>query len=267
MNRITIEEERLSALLADCAFFKEAKSYPLLESTNDQCRILAESGAPEGTVVLATEQTKGRGRMGRHFYSPQDNGLYMSLLLRPESINDAPGLITACAAVSAREAIRKLTGISVDIKWVNDLYFENKKLCGILAEGKFSQEGLLSYIVLGIGINLSPPNEGYAPEIRNLAISLAELPNAQVVDRLVLCAEVIRQFADFYNALPKLDFLEIYRSASCVLGKTVSYEKNGEKCVAKALSIDDHAQLVVKQKDGAICTLAAGEINLLRTDS
>lgn len=264
MNRDQAAEEKLLLYLADCEFFQKAECYTLLTSTNDRCRELAAGGAPEGVVVLAESQTAGRGRMGRHFYSPAGDGLYMSILLRPtEQLKDV-GLLTACAAVAVHEAIRTVTGIAVDIKWVNDLYYHNKKLCGILAEGQFDSEGALAYIIMGIGVNLRPPVAGYAAEIRGKTVSLAEMASGMIVDRLILCAAVLRQLAGLYQALPDLGFLQIYREASCVLGKTVRFEQNGQTNMGRAVAIDDQARLVVRRADGTEFALGTGEISFLR---
>ncbi|MGN1058947.1 MAG: biotin--[acetyl-CoA-carboxylase] ligase [Clostridia bacterium] len=264
MNRDQAAEEQLQSYLADCGFFKNAECYTLLTSTNDRCRELAAGGAPEGTVVLAESQTAGRGRMGRRFYSPSGDGLYMSILLRPaERLKDL-GLLTACAAVAVREAIRTVTGVAVDIKWVNDLYYHNKKLCGILAEGQFDSAGAPAYMILGIGVNLRPPAAGYAAEIRGKTVSLAEMAPGTATDRLILCAAVLRQLAGLYQALPDRGFLQIYRDASCVLGKTVRYEQNGQPYTARAVAIDDQARLVVRRADDTEIALGTGEISLLR---
>ena len=259
-----IAEEKVKNLLKNCSFFKGIESHLSLPSTNDRGHELAENGAPEGTVILAEMQTAGRGRLGRRFYSPRAEGLYMSLILRPEKGFVDVGLITACAAVAAWQAIQKLTGVLVKIKWVNDLYYQNKKLCGILAEGKFHPSGDIDYMILGVGINVMTPDGGYEEEIQNTAISLAEIAADCLVDKDILCAEFIHRFSSLYQLLPKTDFLEIYRSFSCVLGKKVSYEREGTKQIAMAIDIDEKARLVVERENGEIEHLNSGEIHLLR---
>ncbi len=258
-------EEKVKNLLADCSFFKGVESHVSLPSTNDRGRALADIGAPEGTVILAEMQTAGRGRLGRRFYSPQSEGLYMSLILRPEKDFVDVGLITACAAVAAWQAIQQLTGIKVDIKWVNDLFYQNKKLCGILAEGQFRPSGELDYMILGVGINVTTPVGGYEEEIQNIAISLAEIADGSIIDKDALCAEFVYRFSLLYQRLPQTDFLEIYRAASCVLGEKVCYKREGTKEIAMAVDIDEKARLVVERENGEIEHLNSGEIHLLRT--
>ena len=265
MNRHTQSEQEISALLSDCGFFSSAECYDTITSTNDRAKELAACGAPQGTVVLSETQTNGRGRMGRHFYSPQGSGLYMSLILRPRASQADAGLLTACAAVSVWKAILKLTGVPVSIKWVNDLYYDNKKLCGILAEGQFDALGELDYVVLGIGINLRPPQKGYADEISGKTISLAELPlHNDVPEQLSLCVEIVKQWSLLYEALPETDFLHIYRDHSNILGKTIQFLKNGAVMTGLALSIDDCARLLIQRENGEIITLETGEVNLIR---
>ena len=137
------------------------------QSTNTALRALAEAGAPEGTVYIAQSQTGGRGRMGRSFFSPAGTGLYLSLLLRPTTWEPARAAqLTAAAAAAMCEAIREVTGKEPGIKWVNDLLLDGKKVCGILTEASFSMEsGVLEYAVLGLGVNVYPPEGGFPKEL------------------------------------------------------------------------------------------------------
>ncbi len=256
-------EEKLTELLCNEPFFSNVYCYDCVTSTNDLAKDLAKSGAGEGTVVVSKSQSQGRGRMGRCFHSPNETGLYMSLILRPGRYQQNAGLLTACGAVAVQQAILDVTGASVDIKWVNDLYAGGKKLCGILAEGHFTPSGAFDYVILGIGINLLPPEGGYAEDIVNIATSIFEVTGKEV-DRAELCALVLRRWFSYYEGLPDVGFLELYRAHSCVLGKTVSYIKNGETHTGIAVSIDDAARLIVEQSDGNVVTLDTGEISLLR---
>ncbi|MBQ9914716.1 MAG: biotin--[Clostridia bacterium] len=137
-------------------------------------------------------------------------------------------------------------------------------LCGILAEGEFGPDGALETVILGIGLNLSAPKEGYAPEICGQAISLAEMVGPIVsFDRLELCAGIVRAFEEIYRALPRVDFLEEYRAASCILGKEISYQKDGERQEGLAVGIDDEASLLV-ESGGTTKVLSTGEISFVR---
>lgn len=263
MERDFITENRLKKALFNCSFFSCAQAFECVGSTNDVAKELGENGAEEGTVVLAKTQTAGRGRMGRRFYSPDNSGLYMSLLLRPVGC-DSLGLITAGAAVAMRRAIYEMIKTKVDIKWVNDLLFQNKKLCGILAEGRFRSDGSLSYVVLGVGVNLSMPQAGYAEEIKDKTISLKEIAPEYDVETHALASAFIQQFAKLYQALPNTDFLMEYRQASCLLGKEITYQKAGKLCTGRAIEIDDAAQLVVLSETGEKQVLSMGEVHFVR---
>ncbi|MBR7164541.1 MAG: biotin--[Clostridia bacterium] len=263
MKKDTLSEKKLTELLQNEPFFSAVYCYDCVSSTNDLAKELAQGGAPQGTVVLANSQTNGRGRLGRHFYSPGETGLYMSLILRPEDVQQDAGLLTAGAAVAVQQAILAMTGVSVDIKWVNDLYYQNKKLCGILAESQFTSSGSFDYVVLGIGVNLAPPEGGYAEEIQGKTISIAEFYD-RGISQAELCAAIFREWFTVYQKLPKAEFLQIYREASCVLGKTISYIQGGETYIGKALSIDERARLIVLLKNGETKTLETGEVTMVR---
>ena len=139
-------------------------------STNTLLKAQAEQGAPEGTVLIAESQTAGKGRLGRHFTSPPGTGIYFSLLLRPHCTAEKSLFITTTAAVAVCEAIEQVTGLNPQIKWVNDIYLNEKKVCGILTEASVDFEnGGLNWAVLGIGINIAVPKEGFPEEIRSIA--------------------------------------------------------------------------------------------------
>ena len=141
-------------------------------STNTLLKAQAEQGAPEGTVLIAESQTAGKGRLGRHFTSPPGTGIYFSLLLRPHCTAEKSLFITTTAAVAVCEAIEQVTGLNPQIKWVNDVYLNEKKVCGILTEASVDFEnGGLNWAVLGIGINIAVPEDGFPEEIRSISLS------------------------------------------------------------------------------------------------
>ncbi len=265
MKRNVFLEEKLKILLDHCSFFDRAICYDVLDSTNDTAKELASLGAPEGTVVLAEHQTQGRGRMGRCFFSPKHHGLYMSLVLRPSSTTFDPGLLTACAAVAVYQALLELFHLSVSIKWVNDLYVGEKKLCGILAEGHVSPKQSETYVVMGIGLNLTSPTEGYPEELKGKVTSVCEaMGSIESLDVTKVCASIIRNWGELYLRMPDIAFLDTYRSASCVLGKNISYCKDGKRFIGTALSIDDDARLVIQSELGEKIVLSSGEVNFVR---
>ena len=126
-----------------------------LDSTNSYLKEMAAKGAQEGTIIIANRQSAGRGRLGRSFFSPEEKGIYMSILLRPDISLERAVLITSMAAVAVAEAIEQVSGIQTKIKWVNDIFLNKKKVCGILTEAGIDAEtGTLEYAVLGIGVNV-----------------------------------------------------------------------------------------------------------------
>ena len=258
--------------------------FKTVESTNLTAKRMALDGAQSGTVVIAEEQTKGRGRMGRSFYSPADSGIYMSFILAPRFDPSKSVLITTAASVAVCKAIENVTGIGCRIKWVNDVYMEEKKICGILTEAVSDFEsGHIEYIVLGIGINYS--TSAFPPELSGIAGSLFEAPPFSSADtpldnsreysernsRNRLIAEVINQVLEINENLEFREFIKDYKARSFVLGKeiriiqTVRSEKNGdlsEGIIATAVDIDGDGGLVVQYKDGSIQTLNTGEISI-----
>lgn len=237
--------------------------FPALTSTNTVLKSLAAEDAPAGTAVLAVTQTAGRGRLGRSFYSPSASGLYLSLLLRPDlAPADAPRL-TSCAAVAVAEAVSGLSGRETGIKWVNDVYMDGKKICGILTEAGIDLEsGRVSYVVVGIGINLRAPEGGFPEEIRNIAgaafdgLSVPDLRNR-------LAALVLDRLAD-YAADPFSDALfDAYAKRSFVPGRKITVLAPGkEPMPAEALRLNRNYSLQVRLEDGREEKLASGEVSI-----
>lgn len=229
-------------------------------STNTMLKELAEQGAAEGTVFIAEEQTAGKGRLGRSFSSPKGTGLYMSILLRPKAATQDALLITTAAAVAVARAIEQTTGKIAQIKWVNDIYVNTYKVCGILAESAIdAKKGELRYVVLGIGVNLQQPEHGFSQEIREVAGVLYqnEMPKYLAEH---LAAQILNEFFRFYEHLTEKAFLEEYRSRSLLTGISIRFSKGEEFKNGTVLGIDEEAHLVVRLTDGTIESFSMGEI-------
>lgn len=174
--------------------------FETITSTNTELKKLGEEGAPEGTVLVANEQTAGKGRQGRSFYSPKDTGIYMSILLRPGEAGVDALFITTAAGIAVAEAIREVSGIPAGIKWVNDVYINDKKVCGILAEASLTEKAELKYVVLGIGINVSTKDEDFPEEIGGVASSIDKgTGKFDEAMRKRLIEEVWDRFMDMYE--------------------------------------------------------------------
>lgn len=231
---------------------------PTVDSTNNYLKTLGASGAPHGTVAIAEAQTGGRGRLGRRFDSAPGAGVYLSVLLRPACPPQALMTLTAQAAVATRRAIRTVTGAETGIKWVNDLVLNGRKLCGILTELSIEAEsGLVSYAVVGVGVNCNRAVADYPPELRDTVGSLRSETGTRV-DRNALAAAMIREL----SALPALDWREEYRSACVNLGREVQILAPGRPPrIGKALDVGPDAELIVQTETGTEA-VRSGEVSV-----
>ena len=229
--------------------------YSEIDSTNSQAKRHAMDGGTAPAVFLAESQSGGRGRMGRSFYSPAYTGIYLSLLFQILPNASDTVLLTTAASVAVLRAIRSVTGIEAGIKWVNDLYVEGRKVCGILAESFFCGEE--RYGILGVGINLDTAE--FPEALRETAGSLN--PQKKGL-RNALAAEVIQELYGLVKEGAVCDFIEEYRAHSMVLGQAVVYTQNQETKCGVAEAIDERGRLLVRHEDGTAALLASGEISL-----
>lgn len=226
--------------------------YDSLASTNDEARKRGFEGAPHLFCVVADTQTEGRGRLGRRFLSPT-GGTYFSVVLRPTIPRADYGAITPICAVAVHRALVRLTGVAPEIKWVNDLLLDGKKLCGILSESSIDKNGD-PFVVVGVGINTG--NEPLPSEIAAIA---AVLP---VADKNALIAAALEELSSLDTAFSTGNWQPYYRRYAAFLGHNVTLtDKEGAKC-ACALDIDGRGGLVVAFADGTVTTLCGGEISL-----
>lgn len=230
------------------------------DSTNNYAKNLASDGAESGTVVIAESQNSGRGRLGRTFVSPYGKGLYMSVIIRPDfSVEFAP-LITSAASVAVAESVELLSGHSTQIKWVNDIYMNNRKICGILTEASLGLEfNTLDYAVIGIGINVLSNDFG---ELDNCVTSVQQ-ETGKIISRNKLCELILKNIELRLSGIEKKSHLNEYRRREMLTGNIISANIGSEYITGKALGIDDNANLIV-QTDKGIRTLVSGEANLLR---
>ncbi|MBQ3195219.1 MAG: biotin--[Clostridia bacterium] len=229
-------------------------------STNTDLRRLAEEGAPHGTTLIACRQNGGRGRMGRSFFS-EAGGLYLSLLLRPQTTAERGGDITGVAAVAVAEAIEAVTGKRAYIKWVNDIFCGGKKVCGILTDAAVSLEGgLLSYAVLGIGLNVYSPKDGFPQEIRDIAGAL--YPHGDTKAGLInrLAAEVLCRFDSLYQKPDEA--LDGYKRRCFLIGQQVTAVRGNEEQPVRVLDVAEDYSLLVEDQKGEKKLLNSGEVRV-----
>ena len=233
-----------------------------IDSTNEEAKRIAIDGAPHGAFVVANHQTKGKGRRGRVFYSPSNTGVYMSLLLRLDLEFSESVLITTAASVAVARAIDRVCGTHCSIKWVNDIYLNDRKICGILSEAVTDMEsGRIDSIVVGIGINVSTDSKEFPEEFRQRASSIYAGRTSESV-RNHLAAAVYEEMMAVADALPDRGFLKEYESRSNVIGRDIRFSVKDGWMDAKAISIDENGGLVVETPDGKRQTLSTGEISI-----
>ena len=243
---------------------RELFIYDCVESTNDIAKKLASQGAADGTAVIADMQTKGRGRLGRSFVSPSGTGIYMSVIMRPELDIELAPMITAAAACAAAEAAERLCGADISIKWVNDLWLNGRKICGILTEASLGREMKMpEYIVIGIGMNVLSVKEQFAPELGSIATSIEDETGVKV-SRNRLCAGILNQLDRYIPYVGDRRFLEDYRRRELLTGHDITANIGNEQIIGKAVGIDDSANLIIELPDGELRHLGSGEANLCR---
>lgn len=227
-------------------------------STNTLLKEMAINGEAEGRVIIALSQTEGRGRYNRKFQSDK-GGIYLSVLLRPKASTIDTTLLTAAAAVAVSDAIEEASGKNTQIKWVNDILINDKKVCGILCEGGFI--GRDSFVVVGIGINACESENGFYDEIKDIAGTVFDNCSLNLCEKL--CAAVIDNLFYQYKHLESREFLNTYRQKSVVLGQKVFILKQGEIInEGTALGIDDNCHLKVKLNNNETVTLSSGEVSI-----
>lgn len=247
-------EDALRAMLGEDAVRWQLRVFEEIDSTNTEAKRMAADGFEGMALIVADRQTAGRGRMGRSFYSPTQTGAYFSVLYTPtEPLSDAVR-ITGATSVAVMRAIRTLTGKQVGIKWVNDLYLDEKKIAGILAESVVSPEG--TRVIVGIGINLC--TEDFPAEIASIAGSL----QTHSITPPHLIAATVRELIPYLDAPLDRSWLDDYRAFSTVLGRSIYWLRDGERYDGVALKIDENGALIARREDDKIEILSTGEITI-----
>ncbi len=233
-----------------------------VDSTNTKCIEKAENGEPEGYVAVSGSQSAGRGRRGKAFFSPAESGIYMSILFRPEGLTENQALhFTTMTATAVSEAIETISGKKAEIKWVNDIFINGKKVCGILSEASYGiHTGKLEYVVVGIGINAYEPSGGFPSAIADIAGSVFDEPSTGLKNRLA--AEILNRMMAYYQHLSEAPYSEEYIRRSMVTGKDVMVHKDKEMIPAHVLGIDEEFGLKVRYEDGSVEILRSGEVSI-----
>jgi len=250
----------------DSLFSGKVLVEPVVDSTNTRLKAMAAAGAPEGTALIAEEQTGGRGTHGRSFQSPRGDGLYLSVLLRPRGVRLEDLLtLTSWVGAAARRAVERACGAPARIKWLNDLYLNGKKLCGILTELSFlGESGEPDYVVAGMGINMNQTAETFqAQGLGDIATSLALEGFPVERNHLAVCLlsaldQMIRDFPD-----RRADYLADYRAHCVTLGRRVSFQGPEGTRTGTASGVDGSFALLVSGDDGSEHTVNSGTVTML----
>lgn len=242
---------------------KRIKYLETVDSTNTYAKKLLLEEHEVADVIIANTQTAGRGRLGRSFFSPKDSGIYCSFILEPFLKLENSILITVAASVAVSKAIEKITGLETSIKWINDIYIKEKKVCGILTEAVTNFEtGMIDKIILGVGINFNSSNDGFPEDIVNKAGALYN-GNTNNITRNMLISQLIIEIDECIAKIEDTHIMEYYKSKSMVIGKFVNVLNMGNETSirGKAVDIDKNGFLIIETESGLI-TLNSGEISI-----
>lgn len=219
-------------------------------SSNDIAKALASRGEAHGSLVIAKSQTNGKGRMGRSFISSSENGLYFSFILRPQISADKSLNITVICAVALAKAIEETSGVYAQIKWVNDIYINEKKCAGILSEAQLNPDcTALDFCVVGVGVNVSTPKDGFNEEIKDIATAIYE-KSAPCGYKTKLLEAFFKHFFKYYLEIESKEFMLEYKNRSNLIGKDVDVYVGEQITRGTVIDIDVDARLVVQTEDG-----------------
>ena len=248
---------------------KEIYYFKTIDSTNHYSKKIAADGCKEGTLVVAGNQTSGRGRLGRIWESQDQKGIWMSIILKPEILPSHIQIITLAASIAVVSGIKEATGISAGIKWPNDIILDGKKVCGILTEMS-SEPDRVNYIILGIGINVNQNMDDFNLELRDKAISLkmhkcAKSISDEDIRRSDIIKAILLKLEELYENIKggKTDVvLNEWKDASITLGKEIKVVSKDSEYIGIAIDITDEGKLVVQSSNGIIHEFISGEVTI-----
>lgn len=242
-------------------FAKKIISFSSTTSTNDVAYKLAEQGQDEGALVVAEEQSRGRGRMERKWLSPPGVGIYASLILRPKITPIEAGKITLMGAVSIAKIIRKLYGITALIKWPNDVFIENEKICGILTEMNAEQD-LIKFVILGMGVNVNNDAAQIPPGATSLKIQ-----TGRQINRIEFFQNVLEELEAHYVKIIHREFdfiIDEWRNLSLTLGRRVKIKRESKNIEGQAMDIDENGALIIRDDFGFSHHILSGDVQIER---
>lgn len=260
---IELQNQILSHLPEDYPWKDRLLCFDTLESTNDCLKVLARQGAPEGTAIVADQQTGGHGRRGRSFHSPAGMGIYLSLLLRPFCQPQELMHLTCAVAIAMADALEAATGFRPGIKWTNDLVSGKRKLGGVLTELGLTPQGTVDYAILGIGINCCQTLPDFPPELRDIGASLSMVAEKNIV-RPQVAAAMLAALHTMGNHLltGREEMLCRYRQDCVTLNREISLVRGDTIRHGYAVDVDAQGALVVRYEDGTFEHVNSGEVSV-----
>lgn len=257
--------DKLKQKYTSSQWLGELRLLKTVVSTQEEAKQLAEAGAPEGTAVIAEEQTGGRGRMGRVWHSPPGKGIWMSVVLRPNLPILSTPQLTLLAGVAVCRAIRRTTGVDAGIKWPNDLLVSGRKVCGILLESSIS-EGQLQYCIAGIGIDVNLDESDFPDFIQGIGTSLKIERGGESVDLMELAGNVLSELECLYTLYMEQGFGPIgglWESLSVTLDRQIVLNTAHGKKEGRAIGLDSDGALQLKNDLGQVFSVCSGEIEMI----
>lgn len=237
----------------------EIEVFETVDSTNNLGKKLISSGKREETIFISNEQTKGRGRMGREFFSPADTGVYISLVLFPNRHVSDMGTLTTKVCVAVCRVIEAIKECKAEIKWVNDIFVDKKKVCGILTEAVTDFEsGTVEAVVIGIGLNVNTQSSDFPESLSMTAGSV----NPFRVNRNFIAASIINEVTAVYNDRDEKTLMDEYRQRCFLIGREITYYISGISFVGRVIDINDQGNLIIEKENGMVDILNSGEVTL-----
>jgi BirA family biotin operon repressor/biotin-[acetyl-CoA-carboxylase] ligase len=255
LNADEIQKELKTQVIA-----KKIYAFAQLSSTNDFAKRLAQAGENEGSLIISEQQTKGRGRLGRSWESPPGQGLWFSLVLRPNISIEKIGLISLFAGVSVAQAVENMTNLTPALKWPNDLLINSKKFCGVLIESEIESR-TLSFLVLGIGINVNQSVLDFSDITLTHATSL-QIESGAAIDRIKLLVEVLHNFERNYSDFKSENFSNIlneWKKRCPYLNKKIVIRQNHRQLKGVFENLDESGRLLLRLANGEIKKISEGE--------
>ena len=235
--------------------------FDAIDSTNDYALKLAKEGAKEGTVVLSESQSKGKGRLGRSWFSPSGANIYLSIILRPQMPTSQIPLLTFAAAIAVAKAIRNAANLDADIKWPNDILIRGKKVAGILSE-MGAEKDKVNFAIVGIGINVNLDKKDIPLELIDKATSI-KIESNSLIDRTNLICRIIENLEEWYNLFERKginDIIKEWKRLAITIGRDVKVQSGNSFVEGRAVDIDENGALLIKDRDGIIQRVLSGDI-------